>query len=74
MLVLLLCELAMKKIAIAALGILFTVTLAGCFKSDVDKCVEAHVKAFGPYKSDQERAKEEADLRIHCMRAAAGNR
>lgn len=69
-----LCELAMKKVAIAALSLLVTVTLAGCFKSDVDKCVEAQIRADEPYKSAQARADGEADARIRCMRAAAGNR
>ena len=45
--------------------------LTGC-KSEVDKCVEALVKRDGAYKNSAEKAGYEADYRLGCLRAQAG--
>ena len=47
--------------------------LAGCQpKSDVDKCVEAILKADGPYRNKEDKNDSEADARLECLKAQAG--
>ena len=53
------------------LMIAFLLCLTGC-KSEVDKCVEAFVKRDGAYKNSAEKADAEAEYRLGCLRAQAG--
>jgi hypothetical protein len=53
------------------LMIAFLLCLTGC-KSEVDKCVDAFVKRDGTYKNSAEKADAEADYRLGCLRAQAG--
>jgi hypothetical protein len=47
--------------------------MAGCQpKSEVDKCVEAVVKADGPYGNKEDKNISEADARLECLKAQAG--
>lgn len=45
--------------------------LLGC-QSEIDKCVEAGVKAGEPYSTAKEKSEEEMRFRIGCLRASAG--
>lgn len=48
-------------------------TLVGCTtESEVDKCVNAQIKALGPKADEQEKTSMEAVARIHCLKAASG--
>jgi hypothetical protein len=57
--------------------------LAGCGKSEVDKCVEAFVVRYveacnaGQFnfdcKASWRKAEEEANARVHCLNAASRN-
>jgi len=53
------------------LMIAFLLCLTGC-KSEVDKCVDAFVKRDGTYKNSAEKADAEANYRLGCLRAQAG--
>jgi hypothetical protein len=45
--------------------------LLGC-QSEIDKCVEAGLKADEPYKSAQDKSATEVGYRIGCLKASAG--
>ena len=58
----------MKFIAI----VLVVFSLLGC-QSEIDKCVEAGMKASGSNKkSPSDKAMDEFGLREYCLKAAAG--
>ena len=59
----------MKKISL-----LFCVLiLVACQpKSEIDKCTDAFVKMFEPYKDDSERSGQEARARLACLKAQSG--
>lgn len=45
--------------------------LTSC-SSDVEKCVEAYIRADGPFKNDAEKNDSESRGRIICLRAQSG--
>lgn len=61
----------MKRIAFL---ILLATTLSGCFKSDVEKCVDAMVAAYGPYKNEKEEQEQKAHAYLGCLKSSGGNR
>ena len=49
--------------------------ITGCNSGDqIEKCVQAALKANTPYKSDQEKAETEFVVRRMCLEAASGNK
>lgn len=66
-----------------AIFALFFLALAGCGKSEVDKCVDAFVVRYveacnaGQFnfdcKQSWRKAEEEANARVQCLKAASGN-
>ncbi len=56
----------MKKIVF-----LFVFLLVGC-ESEVDKCVNSGMNAFGSKRSLEDRKKLEFQLRIDCLSASQG--
>lgn len=62
----------------ALLAPLAALLLAGCCKSEIDKCVDAQLAAFDSApqerRVDRTREQREAEYRVFCMRAAGGVR
>jgi uncharacterized lipoprotein YmbA len=49
--------------------------ITGCSSGDqIEKCVQAALKANGPYKSEQEKAGDEHLIRLMCLEAASGKK
>jgi hypothetical protein len=45
--------------------------LLGC-QSEIDKCVDAGLRANEPYKTAQDKSQTELGLRIGCLKASTG--
>jgi hypothetical protein len=45
--------------------------LLGC-QSEIDKCVDAGLRANEPYKTAQEKSETEMQFRMACLKASAG--
>jgi hypothetical protein len=49
--------------------------ITGCNSGDqIEKCVQAALKANGPYKSEQDKAGDEYVARMMCLEAASGKK
>ena len=57
----------MKKFLI--FGTMFV--LLGC-QSEIDKCVDAGLRANEPYKTAQDKSQKELEFRIFCLKASTG--
>jgi hypothetical protein len=66
----------MRNIASIVLCLVF---LAGCDNSNsldgqIEKCVQANIKAYGPYATDKDRDLQESRARMGCLQVAGGRR
>lgn len=69
---------AKDQIPLGKVALAIAFGLVGCNQNSLDnqieKCVQAGVKAAEPYATEKERAGREAWMRINCLQAASGQK
>ncbi len=69
---------AKRRTPFSKAALVVTLGLVGCSQNSLDnqieKCVQAGVKAAEPYATEKDRAGREAWMRINCLQAASGQK